>query len=75
MDEWSKSMLKLSSKKKVHLIQITFSNYKNQDIVGTSPIADEFHPSPTKGPVHKMYLTDKIFFVGPLFQIEFDEKS
>ena len=62
-------------KKKVHLIQITFSYYKNQDLVGTSPITDEFHRSPTKGPVRKMYLTDKIFFVGPLFQIEFDEKS
>ena len=66
MDKWSQSMLKLSS---------TFSNYKNQDLVGTSPTTDEFHPSLAKGPVRKMYLTDKIFFVGPLFQIEFDEKS
>ena len=54
---------------------MTFSNYKNQDLVGTSPITNEFHPSLIKGPVCKMYLTNKIFFVGLLFQTEFDEKS
>ena len=57
------------------MIQVTFSNYKNQDLVCTSPITNEFHSSPTKGPVRKMYLTEKIFFVGPLFQIEFDGNS
>ena len=68
-------MLKLSSKIKVYLIQITFSNYKNRDLVGTSLITNEFHPSPTKGLVRKMYLTEKNFFVGPLLQIKFNEKS
>ena len=65
----------IQEKKKVQLIQITFSNYKNQDLVGTSPITNDFHPSSTKGPVHKMYLTNNSFFDGPLFQIEFHEKS
>ena len=71
----TKYAITIQQKKKVHLIQINFSNYKNQDLVGTSPITDGFHLSLIKRPVRKMYLTDKISFVSLLFEIEFDEKS